>query len=95
MNVLNSFTNPQEKKQFVGNAIYQIIEQSFNQNFAGRITGMLIDESVIKFEDLLTNQKYFTEKSYEAYNLLMAQQMQMQQQQLLMQAQAAGQLPPQ
>jgi len=72
MNQLSVLTNPNDRKQFVGNAIYQIIETSFNQSFAGRITGMLIDENVIKFEDLLTNQKYFTEKSYEAYHMLMA-----------------------
>ena len=70
-------TNPQDRKTFVGNSIYGIIEQVFGQQFAGRITGMLIDEGVINFNTLLTDASYFTTKAYEAYNLLVSSQPQM------------------
>lgn len=75
---LSNIANPQDRKTFVGNAIYGIIEQFFGQQFAGRITGMLIDENVINFTSLLTDQSYFTTKAHEAYQLLLsAQQQQM------------------
>jgi hypothetical protein len=39
---------------------------------------MLIDENVIIFNNLLTDQSYFTTKAHEAYQLLLsAQQQQM------------------
>ena len=33
---------------------------------------MLIDETVIDFTKLLTNQAYFTQKTFEAHTLLLA-----------------------
>lgn len=67
---LEQITNPNERKQLVGNAIYPIIEQVYQQQLAGRITGMLLDENVINFTHLLTNQAYLTQKAYEAFSLL-------------------------
>jgi hypothetical protein len=60
------------RKQFVGNQIYPIIQSTFGEALAGRITGMLIDETVIDFTKLLTNQQYLTTKTYEAHSLLLA-----------------------
>jgi hypothetical protein len=65
-------TDPNDRKQFVGNSIYQIIANAFGEQLAGRITGMLLDENVINFQQLLTNPVYFTTKSREAHALLMA-----------------------
>jgi hypothetical protein len=45
---LDSYQDPVQKKQFVGNAIYGIIEGSFGP-YAGKITGMLLDENVVNF----------------------------------------------
>lgn len=74
----NNISNPADRKTFVGNSIYGIIEQVFGQQFAGRITGMLIDENVINFNSLLTDQNYFTTKAHEAFQLLVqASQQQM------------------
>lgn len=63
---------PDDRKQFVGNAIYGEIETYFNhfskdETLAGRITGMLIDENVVDFNQLLTNQGYLNMKVREAY----------------------------
>jgi hypothetical protein len=68
---LKVITVPETRKQFVGNQIYPIIASSFGDALAGRITGMLIDESVIDFTKLLTNQEYFTKKTQEAHQLLL------------------------
>lgn len=59
-----------DKKNFVGNAIYGEIEAVFGENLAGRMTGMLIEENVVDFNQLLTNQGYFNQKVREAYFLL-------------------------
>lgn len=63
--------NVPDRKTFVGNAIYGIIEHAFGPAFAGRITGMLIDEAVINFNQLLSDANYFTTKAHEAYQLLL------------------------
>lgn len=57
---LETIQDPAEKKQFVGNAIYPQIEATFGQAVAGKITGMLLDENVVDFNQMLTNQMYFT-----------------------------------
>ena len=63
-----------DKKNFVGNAIYGEIEAVFGENLAGKMTGMLIEENVVDFNQLLTNQGYFNQKVREAYILLMQNQ---------------------
>lgn len=62
--------NPEGRKNFVGNAIYPIIQGRFGEQLAGRITGMLIDEKLVNFTQLLTNQNFFTTKCLEAQQLL-------------------------
>lgn len=69
---LKAIQQPEERKNYVGNQIYPIILGSFGEALAGRITGMLIDESVIDFVKLLTDQKYFTTKTQEAHALLLS-----------------------
>lgn len=63
---LEELKTPEERKNFVGNAIYPIIAASISAELAGRITGMLIDEKLVNFKDLLTNQQYFNTKCREA-----------------------------
>jgi hypothetical protein len=74
LNAFDTIADPNEKKNFVGNSIYTIIEEVYTPAFAGKITGMLLDESVVDFKNLLTNQMYLSQKSKEAYNLLVQNQ---------------------
>lgn len=63
-------TAPDARKNFVGNLIYPSIEQAFGSGLAGRITGMLLDETVIDFNKLIQDTTYFTNKAIEANTLL-------------------------
>jgi hypothetical protein len=63
--------NAEGRKNFVGNAIYPNILSRFGEQLAGRITGMLIDEKLVNFTQLLTNPHFFTTKCYEAQQLLL------------------------
>jgi hypothetical protein len=75
-----------ERRNFVGNAIYSGIESVHGTN-AGKITGMLLDEKVVDFTKILTEQQYFNTKVFEASQLLIQanmQQQQLQQQQQMM-----------
>lgn len=59
--------------EFVGNSIYGLIQQALGEEFAPRITGMLLDENAgIDFKKLLTDNKYFTGKVNEAHQLIIA-----------------------
>ena len=66
---LEELKTADERKNFVGNLIYPIVA-TLNADLAGRITGMLIDEKLVNFKDLLTNQQYFNNKCREAQALL-------------------------
>jgi hypothetical protein len=61
-----------DKNNFVGNNIFGLIAQAYGEEVAPRITGMLLDESAVNFEQLLSDSAYFTGKVNEAYNLLMS-----------------------
>jgi hypothetical protein len=39
-----------ERKQFIGNSIYPLIEGSLGPQYAGKITGMLLDVSVVDID---------------------------------------------
>ena len=56
MQHLSTITVAEEKRQFIGNAIYPQIALSTNENIAGKITGMLLDESVVEIDKLLKDQ---------------------------------------
>jgi len=60
----------EELKQFVGNSIYQVILQRYGEKHAPIITGTLLDENVVDFTQLLSNQEYFNSRVNEAYNLV-------------------------
>jgi hypothetical protein len=73
LNYLDSLKG-EERTQFVGNTIYGLINHTYGQEFAPRLTGMLLDEGAVNFSDLLTNQGYFNMKVQEAYQLLVRSQ---------------------
>jgi hypothetical protein len=65
----------QQISEFVGNSIYGHIQNALGEEFAPRITGMLLDENAgIDFQKLLTDNKYFTSKVYEAHQLILSSQ---------------------
>jgi len=64
-------SDEQERKNFVGNSIYSIIQNFVGEKNAGQVTGMLLDEEVVDFKTLLTDQQYFTEKVTQARDELM------------------------
>jgi len=59
-----------ERSNFVGNTIFVLIQQAYGEEYAPRITGMLLDENAVNFKQLLTDSKYFSGKVNEAYGLL-------------------------
>ena len=63
-----------QRPQFVGNNIYASIQMACGDDMAPRITGMLIDENVVNFTNLLSDVNYFNTKVKEAYTLLAASQ---------------------
>jgi hypothetical protein len=75
VSALTAIQDPAERRQFVGNAIYSSIEAAYGPN-AGKITGMLLDENVVDFTSLLTNQPYLSQKAREAMNLIQVSQAQ-------------------
>lgn len=62
-----------ERKQVIGNAIYSAV-QPFVGEFAGKITGMLLDENVVDMTRLTSDQKYLSDLVNEAWRLLRSQQ---------------------
>lgn len=62
-----------DKNNFVGNSIYGIIQAQYGDEYAPRITGMLLDENAIDFKMMLTNAQYFTGKVQEAYVMIQSQ----------------------
>ena len=48
-----------EKWNFVGNIIYGPIQKAYGDLEAGKITGMLLNESAVNFKTLLTDHIYF------------------------------------
>jgi len=60
------------RNEFVGNSIYGYIQQALGDEFAPRITGMLLDDNAgIDFKQLLSDSSYFTGKVYEAHQLIL------------------------
>jgi len=62
----------EDKGQFVGNNIYGLIQSAYGEEFAPRITGMLLDENAVNFYQLLSDNSYFNNKVQEAHALLMS-----------------------
>jgi len=61
-----------DRRTFVGNNIYETIQGVFGDELAPIITGTLLDENVVDFKQLLSNNQYFTGRVNEAHQLLVA-----------------------
>lgn len=70
MNLLALTTDSNARKNLVGNAIYQIIVEKVGPSLAGKVTGMMLDENIVNFTNLLTDRAYFDKLLYEAAQLL-------------------------
>lgn len=63
-----------QRREFVGNAVYPMIQQAIQDpQMVGKVTGMIIDESVVDVNSLLTDPKYLSSKVTEAFKLLQSQ----------------------
>mmetsp|Transcript_15055 Transcript_15055/g.19028 ORF Transcript_15055/g.19028 Transcript_15055/m.19028 type:complete len:119 (+) Transcript_15055:1687-2043(+) len=59
-----------ERRQEIGNNIYQVIQQSYGEA-AGKITGMLLDnERIVDSIRLVSDLVYLQQKAHEAWTLL-------------------------
>ena len=72
---LEAIQNPEDRKTFVGNHIYQSIANAFGNEVAGRLTGMLLDENVVNFKQLLTDASYFSNMANQAFQMYSQQAM--------------------
>jgi len=62
-----------ERRQEIGNNIYQVIQQSYGEA-AGKITGMLLDnERIVDPIRLISDLAYLQTKAHEAWSLLQQQ----------------------
>jgi hypothetical protein len=57
----------------VGNSIYPIIEAALGSELAPTITGMLLDEDIVNYQELLSSQPYFNNKVQEAHQFMLSQ----------------------
>lgn len=60
------------RRTFVGNSIYETIQGVYGDELAPIITGTLLDENVVDFKRLLSDNQYFTGRVHEAHQLLVA-----------------------
>lgn len=66
---LAAIKDTNERKQMIGNAIYASVQPVVGEH-AGKITGMLLDEKVVDFDKLTSDQKYLSDLVGEAMRLL-------------------------
>jgi len=65
--------DPAERRQEIGNNIYNVIQQSYGEA-AGKITGMLLDnDRIVDPIQLVSNIQYLQQKAHEAWTLLQQQ----------------------
>lgn len=57
----------------MGNSIYPIIEAALGSELAPTITGMLLDEDIVNYQELLSSQPYFNNKVQEAHQFMLSQ----------------------
>jgi hypothetical protein len=60
------------RRTYVGNAVYPSIQSVFGDNFAAKITGMIIDETAVDIKRLLLDQNYLNQQVNDAYNMLLS-----------------------
>lgn len=52
-------TQGDERRNLVGNAVYPVIQRVFGDQYAAKITGMVIDETAVDVKRLFHDQSYF------------------------------------
>lgn len=62
-----------ERRNAVGNAVYPVIQRVFGDQYAAKITGMVIDETAVDVKRLFHDQSYFQKHVNDAYALLSLQ----------------------
>jgi len=78
--MLSKLDDKQKRNDFVGNNIFASIQAAYGPEYAPKLTGMLLDENVINFTQLISDQGYISQKAYDAYSALNQSQNQTQQQ---------------
>jgi hypothetical protein len=63
---LANIQDAQERKQFIGNVIYHEIDRIYHADLAGKITGMLLDESAVDLGRLSSDANYLSFRAFEA-----------------------------
>jgi len=69
--LLEQVTNQDDRRSFVGNAVYPQILSILGEAYAGKITGMIIDESAVDIKRLLLDQGYLNQQVNDAYYMLL------------------------
>jgi hypothetical protein len=55
-----------ERRALVGNFLFPFIKDQVNETHASKITGMIIDETVVDIQKLLTDVQYFNKMLFGA-----------------------------
>jgi len=66
-------TGGDERRNLVGNSVYPVIQRVFGDQYAAKITGMVIDETAVDVKRLFHDQGYFQKHVNDAYALLSLQ----------------------
>ncbi len=61
---------PKERKEMIGNAIYETVEKTIGAEAAPKITGMIIDLSDLELIPAVSTLENLTAKIRDAHNLL-------------------------
>lgn len=69
---LDQLQSPDDRRSFVGNAVFPLISSVCGQ-LSSKVTGMVIDESAVDVKKLLTDGVFFNTKVQEAVMLLQSQ----------------------
>ena len=70
MTLFTNVKDPQQLKQMIGNAVYTAIIRFVGEAYAGKITGMVIEENAVNQQLLMSDQAYFDKNINEAFKLL-------------------------
>lgn len=64
------YTQAQDKKEYFGNVFYELIESKYGEQYAPKITGMLLDQPIEMLLHCANNTPVFSQKVDEAYALI-------------------------
>ena len=70
---LDRLSNAEERKSFVGNALYPLMMTRYGEEHAPLVTGMLLEEGHFEAKRLLTDGAYLLEASRMAFESITSQ----------------------